>query len=204
MKSDLLKAFERIKERVEVDGNGCWIWHGALSRDSYGNIRVGARAMSTHRVAYLAVNGEIPRGKVVRHRCDVRQCCNPEHLVVGDHEDNVQDIVDRKRHAKRRVLTTAERQEAVAMYRAGSTKRQIAEHLRCNWYTASEAIDAHFGRRGVVGRPKGSRNIRAKVSDDDRKEIARLYASGKFTQQQIAERYGLDQTYISLIVRALR
>jgi transcriptional regulator with XRE-family HTH domain len=28
-----------------------------------------------------------------------------------------------------------------------------------------------------------------------------LYETGQFTQQQLAERFGCDQTYVSLIVR---
>lgn len=202
---DLISAFERLKTRIEVDGNGCWIWQGALSRDMYGAIKVGEKAMSTHRLAYRVVNGEIPRGKVIRHRCDVRQCCNPEHLVVGDHEDNTQDTVDRGRTKARRVLSAEELAVVVTMRSAGSTKRQIAEALKCAWQVASDAIDAtEIDAPKRSGRPKGSRNLRVRVTEEAKAEMCALYATGLHTQTSLAERFGCDQTYVSLIVRGLK
>lgn len=202
---DIENAFNRIKSRVVIDGAGCWNWQGAVTKDMYGQIRVGSRVMSTHRVSFTFANGSIPRGKVIRHQCDNRMCCNPAHLLVGDHEDNSQDIVDRQRHKSRRVLTADELQTVRTMRAAGVTKRAIAEALQCNWYTVSNAIDAS----GVdaptrVGRPRGSRNLRTRVTEDAKKQMLDLYATGQHTQQQLAEQFGCDQTYVSLIVRGLK
>lgn len=199
--SDIQGAFDRLRKRIEIDGAGCWIWQGAVSKDGYGQLKVvGTKNMSTHRVSYLAVNGEIPRGKVIRHKCDVRKCCNPAHLVVGDHEDNSQDIIDRGRHQHRRSLTDEEVRTAREMWGAGATKRQVAEALKCNWYVASAAIDAIQGEKRA-GRPKGSRNHRVKVTEDMKAQMRVLYATGEHSQQALAEQFGCDQTYVSLIVR---
>lgn len=202
----LSAAFERLKARIKIDANGCWIWQGALVKDMYGSIKLsGNRVVSTHRLAYMAVNGPIPRGKVVRHMCDVTQCCNPAHLVIGDHEDNTQDMVDRGRHKSRRVLTTEEQAQAVQMRRDGFTKRQIAEALKCNWYAVSAVLDS-TGVDGLkrAGRPKGSRNANTRITDDAKRQMKELYATGQFTQQQLAQQFGCDQTYVSLIVRGLK
>jgi hypothetical protein len=43
--------------------------------------------------------GQIPEGYVIRHKCDVRRCINPEHLIAGTHAQNVRDRVERKRSA---------------------------------------------------------------------------------------------------------
>jgi len=202
MNEAIASAFERLKKRVEIDGNGCWNWQGTVSKDMYGAIRVGEKTLRTHRVSYMAVRGAIPRGKVIRHVCDNRRCCNPDHLLVGDHEDNTADILERNRHGTaRRVLTADEVALAVSMWRGGSTKRQVAEALRCNWYIASAAIDSASGERRGPGRPKGSRNLHSRVSGADKQRIRELYATGQFTQQQLAEQFGCDQTYVSLIVR---
>ena len=60
--------------------------------------------MATHRAAWLVTYGSIPDGLVVRHKCDNPPCCNPEHLELGTHQQNVQDAVDRNRVARGRQL----------------------------------------------------------------------------------------------------
>jgi hypothetical protein len=41
--------------------------------------------------------GEIPDGLVVRHKCDVPMCINPEHLELGTPKENAIDKVVRGR-----------------------------------------------------------------------------------------------------------
>ncbi len=196
------QAFDRLRTRIRIDERGCWIWLGTVNADMYGSIRVGDKVMRTHRLTYLAVKGAIPRGKVLRHTCDVRQCCNPAHLIVGDHEDNTQDIVDRGRAKARRVLDVEEIATAKRLRESGATKRQIAEALRCSWNLVSNATDVHgIDVPRKQGRPRGSRNAHVRISDEAKAEIRRLYQAGGFTQQQLAEKFGCDQTYVSLIVR---
>lgn len=197
MNEEIANAFNRIKKRVE-HRDGCWLWPGSRTKDGYGQIRVGNAIRAVHRVTYEARNGPIPRGMVVRHRCDVRECCNPDHLEVGTHEDNVQDIIDRGRQRARRVLTQSERAIAKRMRGQGHSIRAIAEALACNYYAAREAAG---GPTSKSGRPKGSRNSRVRVTDEQKAEIRERYQAGGVTQQALAEEFGIDQTYVSIIVR---
>lgn len=48
---------------------------------------------------FSAKNGPIPKGLVVRHTCDVRECVNPDHLILGTQKDNIRDMHDRGRYA---------------------------------------------------------------------------------------------------------
>ena len=37
----------------------------------------------------------------VLHRCDVRACINPDHLVLGTHADNMRDLREKQRQRAR-------------------------------------------------------------------------------------------------------
>ena len=39
--------------------------------------------------------GEIPKGMVIRHKCDNPNCCNIEHLEIGTQKDNIEDMIKR-------------------------------------------------------------------------------------------------------------
>ncbi len=79
----------------------CWLWLGARDRRGYGYFSVGPaatrRTFCAHRIA-VALNGRIPGDdQMVCHHCDNPQCVRPDHLFLGTHSDNMQDM-----HAKGR------------------------------------------------------------------------------------------------------
>lgn len=51
-----------------------------------------------HRLAWMSMHGPIPDGMVVRHKCDVPNCVNPDHLELGTVGDNNRDAVERGQH----------------------------------------------------------------------------------------------------------
>ena len=64
----------------------------------YGFFGVKGKNVLTHRFAYEATHGEgSAKGKVVRHTCDNPPCCNPKHLILGTHKDNMHDKIKRGR-----------------------------------------------------------------------------------------------------------
>jgi hypothetical protein len=80
---------------IPVPWSGCWLWEGYV-RSGYGRLR----GKSVHRLAWEEVNGPIPAGLSICHRCDVRLCCNPEHLFLGTNADNNRDMSAKGRNGQ--------------------------------------------------------------------------------------------------------
>lgn len=100
---------ERFDEKWELDEEcGCWIWTGALT-SGYGSLRIGGRkgqAVLAHRLSWEFHRGPIPEELYVLHNCPDnrhdRRCCNPDHLFLGTHEDNMVDAARKGRMGKER------------------------------------------------------------------------------------------------------
>lgn len=95
----------------------CAIWTGTIKGNGYGRIRMAGRYYATHRLSYELHKGPIPAGLLVMHTCDVRACCNPDHLALGTHADNMADMRLKGRAAKgptnRRTRLSEEQVQAI-------------------------------------------------------------------------------------------
>lgn len=83
---------ERLIKGSYPDGD-CLRWIGAHNRKGYGKVNWkradGTRVQDVHRVAYEVWVGPIPAELEVDHRCNVRDCVNPDHLQLLTHAENV-------------------------------------------------------------------------------------------------------------------
>jgi hypothetical protein len=88
---------QRFWSKAEIAGSGCILWVAAKNSNGYGRFRLGDKVIDSHRVAFMLTYGEIPKGMLVCHTCDVRLCVNPEHLWLGTYSDNLVDALQKGR-----------------------------------------------------------------------------------------------------------
>lgn len=100
-KKNTLPLNDYLRERIQVNENGCWIWQCAKSPAGYGytGVTTQFKTNKAHRLSYSVFKGPIPKGKLIRHTCDVPSCINPDHLLVGTDADNSKDKWSRGRGA---------------------------------------------------------------------------------------------------------
>lgn len=85
----------------------CWPWTASLTKSGYGQFGLNRGVVRAHRAAMAFATNKSVTGLVVRHLCDNKACCNPAHLALGTHSENVADRVQRGRSSTRGKLSKA-------------------------------------------------------------------------------------------------
>jgi hypothetical protein len=90
---------DRFYSKIAVTETGCHEWQANRLPSGYGSFWLNGTNRLAHRVAWELVNGEIPDGLNVLHKCDNPKCVRAEHLFLGTTQDNV---ADRERKGRNR------------------------------------------------------------------------------------------------------
>lgn len=90
----------KILPKLRYTERDCWEFTGGKTK-GYGTVNAGhSRGRTTHRIAAVVFLGmDMSNSKaVVMHHCDNPPCCNPDHLSVGTHRDNLLDAIAKGIH----------------------------------------------------------------------------------------------------------
>lgn len=195
--------------RVDTSGE-CWLWTGAKTELGYGLFLDNRRRLRAHRVAYALTYGEFPDELVVCHRCDNPRCVRPNHLFLGTQTDNLADMTAKGRRARGDTSGAHLHPERLARgdnhwSRQRPERRATGERHRSRTHPESlRRGDEHPARQRLDIIKRGERHVRAKLRDEEVREIRRTYAAGAVTQRELATRYGVSVQTVSLIVRGRR
>lgn len=96
MSTRRLDIFAKVMARVRITDTGwltpCWLWTGPTSGKGrgggYGRMALSGQTVAVHLVMFCHFFGFIPGKKQVDHLCNVRKCCNPDHLELLTHKQN--------------------------------------------------------------------------------------------------------------------
>lgn len=184
--SNVIARFWTYVEKTET----CWLWIGALSDNGYGRLHVHRRSLSVHRLSYVIHRGAIPEGQYVLHHCDRRACIRPDHLFLGTHLDNINDMLQKKRHL---MATDPERILAgVRRYNAGNPERP--------WLSGMN----HWSQHSPECVLRGSAHPRSKLTEDDVRAIRRRFQAVQDKRgllRELAQSFHVSTNTIGSIVR---
>lgn len=94
----------RFWSKVDKSGgpDACWNWIAkarAQGGTGYGMFTItNGKYKHAHRLAWELTNGPIPDGLHGCHKCDNVLCCNPAHLFLGSHQENMEDMIRKGRN----------------------------------------------------------------------------------------------------------
>jgi len=109
----------RFAEKVDKQGTyDCWEWLGAKVPKGYGMIGLNGKSVSAHRTSWQIFFGDIPKDKMVLHKCDNPGCVNPHHLFLGDNSINMKDACRKGRGAGQK-LTVEDVKQIRNLYSTG-------------------------------------------------------------------------------------
>lgn len=101
---------DEIWRKVDKRGpDECWPWLWFKNENGYGRTEINGKMYYAHRIVFDLINPGIialsaPKSTdengFILHSCDNPSCCNPAHLRVGTHAENMADKVRRGRSAK--------------------------------------------------------------------------------------------------------
>lgn len=90
-----------VQDRFEAfyipePNSGCYLWLGGYSSRGYGQFWIDGKTVGAHAASYYIHKGDL-NGLFVLHKCDNPSCVNPEHLFLGTHQDNMDDMKSKGR-----------------------------------------------------------------------------------------------------------
>lgn len=156
---------------VDVRGpDECWPWRDAKSDRGYGLVRYRKRNWKAPRLAWVLTYESDPGKSFVLHRCDNPPCCNPAHLFLGTHEENMADMTAKGRHVT----------------------RTRTDHLPSG--------DNHHARKHPEVMARGEGHGNAKLTEAEVRAIRATWDSGQSSIAALARSYGMSKYAITCVV----
>lgn len=184
---------EYIKTKIAINEAGCWLWTG--------NIAAGyakARRKRVHRVVYELLHGPITLELVCDHTCGIKHCVNPEHIEVVAQATNV-------RRGLSTTLTPDNLQTINNLRMAQTPMHIIAKHLGVSRNCIRQYLQGATWKE--LPRPEGLKHIdtrkRTEAAEARITEMKALRQTG-WTQQAIANKFGITQGAVSLLLRGIK
>lgn len=191
-----------IASAIAAQTDECISWPFKLNVDGYAQCGFRGQSIRVHRYVCQQVHGSAPKGHHARHKCHNRACINPRHLHWGTPQENVADsfLAGRMSHGVNRPEARLT-DEAVREIRTSSLSDvELAKKFGVGRNTVFSARTGLSWRRVDAppvswGGPKGSRNAKARLTEDQVREIKRRISEGEKPCRLAAE-FGMSSAVL--------
>ncbi len=185
---ETISVEEKFWSLVDVqDCDDCWNWLGSINKSTgYGSFYPHkSKEKTAHTVSYVLHYGEIPKGKLICHKCNNKKCTNPKHLYVGTHTSNRKDLTNFCTEKKIKIpcckLTETEIIEIRNKRKDGKKFYELAKEYGVSLPTISNIIfkktwkDVSDPEKNYLEKPK----IVLRFTKEEKEKIKHLYLNGE-------------------------
>lgn len=184
---------------------GCHLWAGGVDGSGRPHAHWNGKRRKAHIMAFTIAGGVLPEGYLLRHLCNNARCCNPLHLKVGTHVENMADkaasgIVAGENNYN--ATLTDEQARDVYRRRGSGSAAAVAAALGVTpsvvhriWSGTSYAR-ATGAPRKARGRPGGGSNAAAKCSNAVARQIYAEKAKGTLAAAAVARKFGVSDQMV--------
>lgn len=179
---------DRLLFRLLLNKNGrlmphmttrCWEWTGAVGSHGYGVGKFECGERTAHRASYIVLKKKRKTKRPILHECDNKICCRPIHIDKGSFSKNTKDAYDRGLIPKGKDHWTA------------NDKAKVSKRSKAAW-------KKH--RLRIV---KARNEKRGKLSEDKVRKARKLYNSGNYTQQALADKFNVSISSMNHCIRGI-
>lgn len=129
-----IELMRYISKKLKKEGEH-WIWLGACSGGRKPTITVSGKVYYVTRIVWEFINGPIPEGLHVCHKCDIPKCLNTSHLFLGTHRQNMEDKASKLRGTNK--LDKEQISEVLYRLKSGEKANNIAKDFGVSQTTIS-------------------------------------------------------------------
>jgi hypothetical protein len=201
-----LTTFERFQRNCVQDPSGCTLWIGRISVGGYGRFSHKRSSWTpAHRWLWERINGPVPNDHCIMHTCDVRNCVNPLHLMLGTHKLNMRDMAEKgraARGARHHKAKLTEDQVRVIIHALSTGERicDVANAFNVTRFNITQISIGkawkHLPRPSMRNRHRGNCKLSDKQVEKIRDSLG-LGVSGAY----LARQYGVSDATISNLRR---
>jgi transposase-like protein len=185
-----LPAEKRFLKKIQKTGS-CWIYKGKKLKSGYGQFWFKRKNTLAHRTSWIIHKGDIPEGMCVCHSCDNPSCVNPNHLWLGTHKENTQDMIKKgRKKIQQKKIPEESRQVIIDLYLQGNTTRSLAKQFNVNLRTIGRILRTKIPAENQ----EGENNFKSILTEQEVIEMRKMYRPRKMGYHKISKKFGVAKS----------